>query len=71
MQYYILTYKDGKNYTNCQAPQLAIRDVIQAETCDISLENDEPQLSFSLFTDIGKIKGELCGSEDKLWFNCR
>ena len=45
---------DGNNYFNCEAPQIAIRDVIQADTCEFTCDNDKPQLSFSLFTDIGK-----------------
>lgn len=44
---------DGNNYFNCEAPQIAIRDVIQADYCEFTCDNDKPQLSFSLFTDIG------------------
>ena len=46
--------KDGNDYFNCQPPQIALRDIIQASSCEINLEDEKPKLSFSLFTDIGK-----------------
>ena len=42
------------DYFGCEAPLVPMRDIIQAETVDVVLDEDVPKLSFSLFTDNGE-----------------
>jgi len=43
----------GNDFFNCEAPEIPLRDIIQASSCEINLDDEKPQLNFSLITDIG------------------